>query len=1119
MKIQTKISSIIFIFILITGIVATTASYIISKHMIEHEIYHHLESSALAKAYHVETLLNEEVELVKTFAMDTVFTDIFTTKNLLPAIQKIKSFMMLSDNISWIRVMDKQGNILVSSHNKIDYIGNAEIFAHGKEEVYIRDIHISMITGTKVISISVPILIKDKFAGIVIINIKIEQKLYKILSQRHKKTDETYLINKDGYMITASRFMENTFLTQKVTSLKAKECFAASAQTIKYYKSYYNNLVIGTNHTIEGIDWCLLAEIDVEEALAPVHKLVRLMLLFFVLLLTASSLVAFFISKNLTHSILRLHHWVKEIENGNWDYKVTIDSLDEIKQFSRAFDGMIVRFKNSQDKLQHHKNQLETQITARTNELSQEITEHKQAEKNLKRLTEFQHRKALTFFQTVMDNIPNPIFLKNQKGNFLSYNYRFVETYMLSEDGDFVAEDTEILGDDSAEDMELFKTKEKCIYNTKLKLANGNEHDVTIHKSVFESVEDSWLLLGIIIDISQHKRQEEIIQKERDKLLSILNAIPIGVYIINQQYDIEYASPSIEKEFGLINSQKCYSYFHNKNNICSWCKGKEVFTGKSVRWEYHSFNNDKYYDILDIPIQNADNSISKFGVLHDITERKKAEITLIQAKDIADAANRAKSEFLANMSHEIRTPLNAVIGFSNILANQITDKQHKTYLNSIQTAGKNLLTLISDILDLSKIEARQLDIQYAPVNPQIIFAELQQIFSLKIAEKNLELIMEIDENLPTALLLDEVRVRQVLLNLISNAIKFTESGYIKLRVNKIHTTNEHDKLDLIIAVEDSGIGIPVDQQILIFESFHQQDGQSTRKYGGTGLGLTITKHLVEMMNGHISLTSTIGQGSIFEIKLSNVKITTVQTISSSKPFDFKDITFEKSQILIIDDDLFNRTMISALLTQFNLEVTEADSGKKALSLVEQLVFDLVITDLRMPDMDGYETTRLLKQKITTPIIALTASATIEEKQKAKEYGFAAYLCKPVNTSVLFNELSHYLKYTKKPVTSQVTTTEIDNTINLAKITNLPELQNQLKQEVIPLLEESSIMLEMDIVAKLAKKMIQLGNEYNLPIFIGNYGELLLESTQSFNITYIQKALKELLDLIKLIVNA
>jgi PAS domain S-box-containing protein len=750
-------------------------------------------------------------------------------------------------------------------------------------------------------------------------------------------------------------------------------------------------------------------------------------------------------------------------------------------------------------------------------------------------------------------------------------------------------------------------------------------------------------IVSTLQDITKRKQAEESVQKERDKSLSILNAIPSGVFMVNKQYGIEYINQIIEQEFGSVNGRKCYSYFHNRTEVCPWCKNEKVFAGESVRWEWYFSKSCKHYELFEVPIKNVDGSISKIEIFHDITarkqaekalqksydrfttvtnsldaviyvadletyellfinqygmdiwgsdaigkpcwqvlqagqtgpcpfctndklldqegkptgvyvwafqntvdgewylcrdqaiqwtdgrlvrmevatnitERKKTEIALIEAKDKADSANRAKSEFLANMSHEIRTPMNAVIGFSDILASEVTDKKQKSHLNSIQVAGKSLLTLINDILDLSKIEAGRLDIQYEPVNPRIIFTELQQIFSLKIAEKNLELIMEIDENLPPALFLDETRLRQVLFNLIGNAIKFTDSGYVKLCANKIDIEDDHSKVDLILTVEDSGIGIPSDQQALIFDSFKQQDGQSTSKYGGTGLGLTITKRLVEMMNGQISVESNPGKGSRFEITLRKVEMAyTTPNVKPDNTFSLNSITFEKAQVLVVDDIESNRRLIEEYLSQVNLEVISAENGQSALLFAKEYHPALILMDIRMPEMDGYEATKHLKANPNTadiPIIALTAAVALNKKAKIEAHGFDGYLSKPVNVSKLLSELSHYIKYTKKAVAdvAKVAKTEVD-TLNPEEIANLPELRNKLKQEVMPLWKKTNLAIRIDVTNELAEKMIELGNEYNVPAFI-YYGESLLEYTKTFKIAYIQKAIKELPILVK-----
>lgn len=533
-------------------------------------------------------------------------------------------------------------------------------------------------------------------------------------------------------------------------------------------------------------------------------------------------------------------------------------------------------------------------------------------------------------------------------------------------------------------------------------------------------------------------------------------------------------------------------------------------------WEVMGTSGIQWLKVVKTAVLN-ENGIGT-GILcsmTNISELKNTEQALLTAKEIAESANRAKSEFLANMSHEIRTPMNAVIGFSELLSALVTDNQQKSYLDSIQTAGKTLLTLINDILDLSKIEAGRLEIKYEAISPRLIFEELQQIFAIKVAEKNLKFILDIDEELPPTLLLDETRLRQVLLNLIGNAIKFTTKGYIKLSVRKIYTLEDNSQIDLILAVADTGIGIPATQQDIIFESFRQQDGQSTRKYGGTGLGLAITKRLVEMMNGQITVKSNDEHGSIFEITLRGVDVSaTISANTSKEGFDIHNIFFARERVLTVDDIESNRNLIKGWLSQVNLEVIEAESGQSSLLLADEYHPSLILMDLRMPKMDGYETTRRLKANPATqniPVIALTASATQDTKSKVKKYGFDGYLSKPVKVHDLLGELSQYLKH---EIIDVPVVPEIANSVDTftmpspQTITNLSKLVERLEQDVMPIWENTSAIIDIEMVEELIDKLMVLGRVHDIPALI-HYCESLREFAQNIDIQDIERMLAKL----------
>nr|WP_320051287.1 transporter substrate-binding domain-containing protein [uncultured Desulfuromonas sp.] len=393
----------------------------------------------------------------------------------------------------------------------------------------------------------------------------------------------------------------------------------------------------------------------------------------------------------------------------------------------------------------------------------------------------------------------------------------------------------------------------------------------------------------------------------------------------------------------------------------------------------------------------------------EIGRRRQAEAALLVAKETAEQATRAKSVFLAHMSHDIRTPLNSVIGFTDILDTLIKDPIQKGYLRSIKIGGKALLGIINDILDLSKIEAGQMVLHRESVNPHQLFQDMEQLFHEQIRQKNLRFVIDVDEKLPSSLLLDAVRLRQILLNLIGNAIKFTEQGHVTLRVSKIFRDQQCSKLDLKIDVEDSGMGINPDDHESIFQMFQQSKGQDERRFGGSGLGLAICQKLVTMMDGEIHVSSTVGQGSTFSVVLHTVDVGT--TVPRSRDNDETTIVFEPGCIMIVDDVADNRQLIQAVFSEMPIRVIEAENGQQALDLLAREAVDLVLMDLRMPVLGGEETAEQMKRNEALrqiPIIALTASVLETELAQLEKRGFDGYLRKPIERNDLLREMARFL---------------------------------------------------------------------------------------------------------------
>ncbi|MGE4382034.1 MAG: transporter substrate-binding domain-containing protein [Arcobacter sp.] len=483
---------------------------------------------------------------------------------------------------------------------------------------------------------------------------------------------------------------------------------------------------------------------------------------------------------------------------------------------------------------------------------------------------------------------------------------------------------------------------------------------------------------------------------------------------------------------------------------------------------------------------------------------------LEKAKEVAENIAKQKSEFLANMSHEIRTPMNSVIGFTEILDKEITNPLHKEYLSSIKKGGNSLLRIINDILDLSKIEAGKLEIKNESLNPTNLFLEIESIFHSKIISKNITFILDIDKTIPKYIIIDGVRIRQILFNLIGNAIKFTEKGEIKLKVENVYKDNIKSKIDLIFSVEDSGIGIDEKNLESIFNAFEQSSNHDVAKYGGTGLGLAICAKLVQMMNGEISVSSQKNRGSVFKVILKDILVSSMEEEIVSSKLSPSNIVFEKSQILVVDDVEENRKLVQASLKDFDINLIMAQNGQEALEKLKNVNVDLILMDLRMPVMDGYEAATIMKNDErlkNIPLIALTASVMGKDLEKVEKYGFDGYLRKPVILDDLIEELGKHLKYYF--LDKNIKEKDKNEILDFEKLKFvILKLENQLKEEWLNIKDGG----DFSLIEEFAQKLNSLSIEKDIYI-LKDYSNELLKNIEAFDIEKVDYLMNSYVELI------
>ncbi|MER3446094.1 MAG: hybrid sensor histidine kinase/response regulator [Candidatus Dadabacteria bacterium] len=464
-----------------------------------------------------------------------------------------------------------------------------------------------------------------------------------------------------------------------------------------------------------------------------------------------------------------------------------------------------------------------------------------------------------------------------------------------------------------------------------------------------------------------------------------------------------------------VNKAFCKTYGHEEGNILG--RDSNVLGEVSLKDEFYHRRKDGSTFPVSLSRSaikdESGNEVAVIGVVRDITEHKRAEEELKKAKEAAEVANSAKSQFLAVMSHEIRTPMNAIIGMADLLWETNLTPEQREYVRIFRRAGDSLLNLINDLLDLSKVEAGRLELENIGFDLCELIEKTVEILAVRAHEKGIELNFYISPDVPTNLVGDPKRLSQILINLVGNAIKFTEKGEVLLSVENNNETK--DGICLLFSIRDTGIGIPSERLSVIFDNFTQVDSSITRKYGGTGLGLSISKKLVELMKGSIWVESRFGEGSTFYFTAQFGIQSEPKPISPPPPADLKGL-----RTLVVDDNATNRFILREMLSGWGALVTEAESGEQGLVKLKQaeesgVPYRLLLLDRRMPGIDGFELAEYIKKDLGTTgmtILMLTSDNRQNDIKCCQELGISAYLVKPIKRYDLINTISGAINKTE-----------------------------------------------------------------------------------------------------------